>query len=265
METNSNAKGRDERKDSVPDQCLSISVSGPWGHFRRIEGNVVKQTYKIIPRTTVSGLLAAILGIERDGYYDIFAPDVSAIAVEPIGTLRTINMPMNTLSTADSNLKSLNGRGKISVKLPDPTSLRQQHNYEVLVEPEYRIDIALADSDIYERLRRAFDNGTSQYVPSLGLSEHLAQIEYHGECSIEEGPDEEKIDIDSAVPNAIEDVVLDTSTRCEVEESPAFMKADAGGRTTTRFTSYAYNPSGNPLTVKEIDASTVDGRTVIFV
>jgi len=63
-----------ESDGSRPKRCLSFTIRGPWGHFRRIEGNIVKQTYRIIPRTTVAGLLAAVVGIERDGYYDLFAP-----------------------------------------------------------------------------------------------------------------------------------------------------------------------------------------------
>jgi len=248
-----------------PERCLSVTVRGPWGHFRRVEGNVVKQTYRIIPRTTVAGLLAAVLGIERDGYYELFGRERSRIAVEPVTEIRTLNMPINALSTASENLRSLNGRGKISVKLPDPTDLRQQHNYEVLVDPEYRIDIALEDRDRYEELREALAAGKSHYVPSLGLSEHLAELEFHGEFEVERGPDEGVIPVDSAVPDAVDDVVPDPGTRCGIEESPAFMTADSGGRTTTRFTTYAYNPDAKPLGVRNVGTSTVDGRTVVFV
>lgn len=249
----------------TPDRCLSFTVRGPWGHFRRVEGNVVKQTYRIIPRTTVAGLLAAVLGIERDGYYDLFGPDRSAVAVEPVQKLRTINMPMNTLSTADGNLQSLNSHGKISVKLPDPTTLRQQHNYEVLVDPAYRIDVALADEKWYRNLRDTLEAGKSHYVPSLGLSEHLAEIEYHGEFDVEPRPDDGKIEVDSAVPNAVEDVVPERDVRCQIEESPAFMTTDSGGRTTTAFTTYTYNPDAEPLTVTDVESAEVDGRTVVFV
>jgi CRISPR-associated protein Cas5h len=265
MEQNSLDEWIDGGSGEGPDRCLSLTVQGPWGHFRRIEGNVVKQTYRIIPRTTVTGLLAAVLGIERDGYYDIFGPDSSWIATEPIREIRTVNMPINSLSTAAENLHSLNSRGKISVKIPDPTEFRQQHNYEVLVDPAYRIDIALADDQWYERLRQTLGAGKSHYIPSLGLSEHLAEIEYHGEFEVEDGPDEEIVAIDSAVPDAVDDVVLDPSTRCGVEESPAFMTADEGGRTTTSFTSYAYNPDADLLEIRDIETSRVDGRTVVFV
>jgi CRISPR-associated protein Cas5h len=248
-----------------PDRCLSFTIRGPWGHFRRIEGNIVKQTYRIIPRTTVAGLLAAVLGIERDGYYDLFAPDRSAVAIEPVREIRTINMPMNTLSTAAGNLQSLNGRGKVSVKLPDPTTLRQQHNYEVLVDPAYRIEVALEDDRWYSELRETLAAGESHYVPSLGLSEHLAEIEYHGECDVEESPQDDTIEVDSAVPNAVDDVVLDAGARCQIEESPAFMKTDSGGRTTTGFTTYAYNPDAESLGISDTSPAIVDGRTVVFV
>jgi CRISPR-associated protein Cas5h len=248
-----------------PERCLSLTVRGPWGHFRRVEGNVVKQTYRIIPRTTVAGLLAAVLGIERDGYYDLFGPSASRIAIEPVSPLRTLNMPMNTLSTADEDLQSANPHGKITVKLPNPAKLRQQHNYEVLVDPAYRIDIALSDEKTYERLQEALAAGKSHYVPSLGLSEHLAELEFHGEFDIQDGPTEDTVMVDSAVPNAVENVVLEPDTRCQVEESPAFMVNDAGGRTTTEFTSYVYNPDAEGLAVQNTETVRVDGRMVVFV
>lgn len=251
---------------TVPEHCLSMTVRGPWGHFRRIEGNIVKQTYRIIPRTTVAGLLAAVLGIGRDEYYDLFAPEASAIAIEPVRELRAVNMPMNTLSTAAGDLTSLNGPGKISIKLPDPTNPRQQHNYEVLVEPAYRIDVWLDDADQFEELESMLDAGKSHYVPSLGLSEHLADIEYHGTFEIEPVESEdEQVGIDSAVPGGFDDVIMDASHRCQIEESPAFMATDKGGRTTTAFTAYAYNPDAGPLTVTDVDAARVADRTVVFV
>jgi len=251
--------------DSHPDRCLSFEVRGPWGHFRRVEGNIVKQTYRIIPRTTVAGLIAAMLGIDRDGYYELFGPDMSAIAIEPVRELRTVNMPMNTLSTAAGDLTSLNPHGKVSVKLPNPEKLRQQHNYEVLVDPAYRIDVTLADEERYEQLKETLEAGKSHYVPSLGLSEYLAEIEYNGEHEIEHRSPTGEVIVDSAVPDAIDDVVLDPETRCQVEESPAFMTADDEGRTTTDYTTYTYNPDAEPLAVRDMATSRVDDRTVVFV
>lgn len=248
-----------------PDHCLSVTVRGPWAHFRRIEGNIVKQTYRVMPRTTASGLLAAVLGLDRDSYYGVFAEGKSAVAVEPVSELRTVNMPVNTLTTDGDAMQSLNSHGKISMKLPDPSKPRQQHNYEVLVDPAYRLDVWLADDERFEELRRTLAAGKSHYVPSLGLSEHLAELEFHGAFDVNPGPTGDVVAVDSAVPNAADDVVPAPDARCHIEQSPAFMNQDSGGRTTTGFTSYAYNPDGGSLRVRDFDASVVDGRRVAFV
>jgi len=135
----------------------------------------------------------------------------------------------------------------------------------VLVDPAYRIDVALAAEDHYRRLREALAAGRSHYVPSLGLSEHLAQIEYHGEFEIESGASGKRVSVDSAVPDAVDDVILSPNTRCQIEESPAFMTTDSGGRTTTAFTAYTYNPDARSLDVRNVKPARVDGRNVVFV
>lgn len=246
------------------ERCLSFEVTGPWAHFRRVEGNIVKQTYRVMPRTTVAGMIAAVLGIERDGYYDLFAPGKSLLAIEPTRPLRTIKLPENTLSTADEHMTSLNPRGKLSIKLPDPTKPRQQHNYEVLADPGYRIDVWLSDDTRYEELRDRLENGESYYVPSLGISEHLAAIEFLGEFDVEPVGEQSEASVDSIVPGAVDDVVPETGVRHQIERTPAFMERDEGGRTTTAFVSYAYNPDAGPLRVQNVAPTHVDGRSVVF-
>lgn len=250
----------------APERCLSFTVSGPWGHFRRIDGNVVKQTYRIIPRTTVAGLIAGILGIGRNEYYDYFARGESAIAVQPIGDLRTMNVPVNTFSTAAGDIKTVpKGARKLKVGLPDPTKLRQQHNYEVLVDPAYRIDCWIADEEIYDRLHEALSEGKSHYVPSLGLSEYLAEIEFHGENAVVRSEFDDPVSVDSAVPNAVDDIVPESGVNYGVERSPAFMTATGGGRTTTGFTSYGFHLGGGSLQVNGVTPAIIDDRTVMFV
>jgi len=248
------------------DTCLSFTVSGDWAHFRRVEGNIVKQTYKIPPRTTVAGMIAGILGFDRDDYYKLFQPDNSAIAVEPLSRLRTMNMPMNTLSTDDSNMTSVGSRYSIKVGLvtADDPSPRQQHNYEVVVDPAYRVDIWLGDGVAYTKLREFLASGKSVYPPSLGLSEHLANIEYHGEFDIEVNDPNGTRPVVSSVPNAPEAIVPTAETRTAFEKSPGFMEATDSGRRTTRFVEHGYTPSAEPLQVTGIQTQTVDGREVIF-
>jgi CRISPR-associated protein Cas5h len=261
----------DSKGKRDPRRCLSLTVSGPWGHFRHVDGNTIKRTYRVMPRTTVAGLLAAISGYDRDSYYDLFAPEESGIAIEPTSEIRTMNLPENSLTTSSDGLKTVNSRGKVGITYPDPSADRQRVNYEVLVDPEYRIDVWLADDEAYDHLKSMLDAGTSYYAPSLGLSEHLAEIEYHGEKTVE--PTESAADggtteIDSAIPDA-DGVVPDAGVTYGTERSPGYMIRTSGsgeftGRKTTGFLTYTYSPECDSLEVRGIEPAEVDGRTVVF-
>jgi len=262
MTTRWNADGPPDQP--VDETCLSFVVRGDWAHFRRIEGNIVKQTYRIMPRTTTAGLIAAILGLDRDSYYDRFGPDNSAVAIEPLSQLRAINMPINALSTAGGDIQMQPSRGHARIGLVDPNRLRQQHNYEFLVDPAYRIDIWLDDDETHTELQETLDEGESHYVPSLGLSECLASIEYLGDFSVEAGPSDPTVPVDSAVVEAIDDITPSEGQQVRIERSPGFMEYDDGGRTTTGFVSYAYHPDAGAVQLQTDRCCSVDGRTVMF-
>lgn len=257
------------------ERCLSFTVSGPWAHFRRIDGNTVKATYRLPPRTTVAGLLAAVVGRDRDSYYETFERGRSGVAIQPLSPFRSINLPENSLTTSSEGLKSVNARGKVTIRYPDPTKDRQRSNYEVLVDPAYRIDVWTADEEFYETLRERLENGESHYAPSLGLSEHLAEIDYHGEFAVETVDADGPVAVDSAVPDA-DGVLPDPDVSFGTERSPGYMErttqpGEFPGRRTTGFLTHAYpladgaSDDGLPqLTVDGVTIHEVDGRRVVF-
>lgn len=246
---------------SVPDRCLSLTVRSDFAHFRRLDGNVVKQSYRVMPRTTVSGMLAAIVGSPRDSYYETFAFDASSMAITPLFSLRTKNQGTTALSTNENKLKSPSGSTK-GVKLiyPDTEQSRQLHNYELLVDPVYRIDVALDDETFYEELRSHLKAGTSVYTPSLGLSECLARVDYLGEFEPEPvETDDDVVAVQSALPDAL-DGVTPTDVPYATEQSPGEMEATFGGRTTTGFVDWVYPSVGFTLQTAEADAITTPSR-----
>jgi CRISPR-associated protein Cas5h len=229
----------------VPSECLSFTIRSDWGHFRRIDRTVTKQTYRIPPRTTVAGILAAITGVHRDGYYDTFAEDVSAIAIQPVGELRTVTEPSLGLGTnPGETMAQAGGTGQKTVKVsyPDSTDNRQIHSYELLVNPAYRLYVAVEDSEFYAALTARLESGTSYYPPSMGLSEHLAWIDYHGRCDVEphQTDSTEPVTLDSALPNGVEETVPQRGVSYAVERVPGFMDADEQGRWTTGYVDYAF-------------------------
>jgi CRISPR-associated protein Cas5h len=259
--------------NGVPDSCLVCTVSADWAHFRRIDRTVTKQTYRLPPRTTIAGLLAAIVGVGRDKYYELFDPAVSAIGVEVVGGLRTMTQPSLGLGTnPDETFDSAGGSGKKTVKVsfPDSTDNRQIHSYEYVVDPAYRLYVAVEDDDFHAALKHHLECGTSYYPPSLGLSELLARVETP-ESSVEHevtpvSVDDSTVAADSAIPEAVETVIPREGAPHHVERLPAAMEADGRNRQTTEYVDYAFTADGKPLetTGDGLALGEVAGRTVAF-
>jgi len=258
--------------DGVPSKCLSFVLGSDWGHFRRIDRTVTKQTYRIPPRTTVAGLLAAIAGVRRDGYYDVFAPETSAVAITPVAPIRTITQPTLGLGThPGETMADAGGSGQktLKVKYPDSTDNRQIHSYELLVEPAYRIDVAVEDDRFYSALKHRLETGTSFYPPSMGLSEFLAWTEpIRDDGQFEFQPDvietREAIEIDSAVPDGIDEIVPQAGVTYAVERVPGYMEAHDGGRRTTGFIDYAFAAESLQLRPETVSPVEIDGHVAAF-
>jgi len=259
--------------EGVPDGCLSFTISSDWGHFKRVGRSVTKQTYRTPPRTTIAGLLAAIVGADRDTYYEVFGADNAAIAVTPLSDIRTVNIPTVGLGTdPGQDVTSTTGSyySNYNVTYQNTTEDRQLHGYEVLADPEYRIDVALEDEEFYTELREHLRSETSVYPPSLGKSEYLATIDdVRTDRQPERVDAEGQIDIDSVVPGSLSEAIPQPGVTYGVERSPAVMeRSDGGGRRTTRFDDYVYTQQAAQSVRVRADRDpapvTVGSRTVVF-
>lgn len=260
--------------DGVPSKCLTFRLSGDWGHFRRIDRTVTKQTYRVPPRTTLAGLLAAIVGVGRDGYYDVFGEDVSALGVELLSPPRVMSLPMLGLGTnPNETFTSSGGTGNRTVKVqyPDSTAPRQLHSYHYLVEPEYRISVAVEDPVFYGTLRDRLTNGESYYTPTLGLSELHAALAFGetaatGEFPVTENGNGGPVEVDSIVPNGVDAIVPTDGDAYAVERVPATMTADDTARKTTSYVDYSFREDTGPLTVdpSKLAVTEVGDRRLVF-
>lgn len=254
----------------IPSKCLSLSIAADWGHFRRIDRTVTKQTYRVPPRTTIAGMLAAIVGVGRDGYYDVFSEDTSAVSISIDSPIRTYSMPSLGLGThPGETFTSAGGTGKktVQVQYPDSTDNRQLHSYHYLVNPVYHINVAVEDPVFYGTLRDRLQKGESYYTPSMGLSELLMKVTWHGEHdTVPVDSSLSTISVDSVLPDAIDAVVPTPGQSYAVENVPGFMTTDGTGRHTTGFIDYAFVEDGSPLEVltDQVSPAEVDDRTVVF-
>lgn len=235
-----------------PTDVLSFTIEGDWGHFKKISGNMSRMTYRVPPRTTVAGLAAAILGLDRDSYYQTFSLNNAAIAVEPLSTLSTMNIPQNLLATAHENMggKLKNGRST-AVNLIDTTENRKPRVIEYLSEPKYRIHLSLTDEETQSRLADNIESNTPVYTPALGRSECLADIEYEATQTPELVSMPEHVD--STAPNGIS-VKPTPGGNISIERTQADFETTQGTtgmdrRKTTDFVQYRFDMNGGRLSV----------------
>jgi CRISPR-associated protein Cas5h len=99
----------------------------------------------------------------------------------------------------------------------------------------------------------------------MGLSEYLAWIEFHGECTVDVC-DDEVVTVDSAVPSGVESVVPNEGVRTHVERMPSFMEADERGRRTTGFDDYTFTTDSSAVAVRSgsVVPSRVGDRAIVF-
>lgn len=260
--------------NGVPDSCLSITLRGEWGHYRRVGRTKSRQTYHIPPRTTLAGLFAAIVGAPRDSYYDVFSDGVSAVAVTSLSDIRTVNVPQKGLGTnPDEPITRTASSSLGSLTFQDPGTDnpkgRQIYVHEYVVDPVYRVDIALENESFYDDLRSKLDAGESVYPPSLGKSELLCTVEDVETENVPQPVDDgDYHDVDSVVPIALGEAIPQSGVTYSIERSPAVMEQYRNGRRTTRYDDYVYTRhEGDPVRIRNDSAVTpvtVENRCVVF-
>lgn len=169
------------------DKCLVFEVKGDWAHFRKIYTTSSPLSYSIPPRTAIVGLIAAIIGLDKEQYYDNFTKDKAGIALRIINPIKKFRLGLNLIDTK---------KAKWFAQIKDRTQVKQ----ELVKQPCYRVYFTHVDIELYETVKEYLGSGQSYYTPCLGLSEYLAQIGYVGEFSIKDETTCESTSIHSVIP-----------------------------------------------------------------
>lgn len=241
--------------------AVSFTIEGKWGHFRRIDTTTVKQSYRVIPPTTAMGLTAAMLGYDRDSYYDTFATGRAAFAISVESPVEPFQLAKLELSTTGDDFESGTGKGVLRNFIARETTAddRQQRLYEYLRDPAYRIILAVDDEDIHDELVERLANRDYVYTPSLGRTECVGFISQWGEYDIEASTAAE---VDSIAPL---DVVKPT-TEVSVERTAQRFEVTEHSRQPTGFVSYGFSKSGGSVPiVSGTETYSVGDDTVLFV
>lgn len=149
---------------------LIFDIYGPVAHFRKYYTNSSSLSYAFPPRTVITGLVAGLLGWERDSYYDILSPQNCSVAVKLETPYRKIFQTVNYLFVKSlSELNGCSGHTQIPLELVVP-SIGEK-------EIRYRIYFAHHDEAIMNELASVLENRKYYYPPYLGLTEFIAKVE----------------------------------------------------------------------------------------
>jgi len=148
-----------------PNKILIFDICGQFAHFRKYYTNASSLSYSAPPRTVIAGLIAGVLGIERDEYYDVLNTENTRIAVAIKSGFRKIMQTVNY-----SNTKTWNFAGN-----------PQQVNLEIIVPVEkenIRYRVFFYNQNYIDILSEQLIKKKYVYNPYLGISEFLSDIEY---------------------------------------------------------------------------------------
>mgnify|MGYP006926896158 CR=1 FL=1 len=148
-------------------------------------------------------------------------------------------------------------------------TVHQRVSHSVLRNVEYRINVWMSTPEFYEALKQQLEYGRSYYTPTLGLSEYIASITYHGEFTPEPVSETKssEVQVNSIVPKSAGDIGAVEGVRVVSEQTPAemrYVEDPFSNRRTTAYTTYKYRNDGEVLPVTTEHAATVNGNTVIF-
>lgn len=145
-----------------------------FGFFLRAEAPVVGIGYPLPPRTAVLGLIAAVLGLEKDA----LATELADARVALSGRLpRTHWHACNLRKVKSAKLLPPTFSGAKPVELVASEESNTQSRQEWLLDPVFEVVAALPErwqSDFAGRVR----DGRAHFTPCMGLSEMTASVEH---------------------------------------------------------------------------------------
>lgn len=162
------------------DNFLVFDWKGFFAHFRQFESNSSSLSYTFPPPTVVSGMLAGLIGIEKDQYYTIFHPEHIRVAVQILENPKKIMQTCNYIyakSPGDLNMSGENLHTQIPVELV----VSSRFPRDVL---HYRIFLKICDEKIFHNLNKAITTHSFQYLPYLGSAPFTSWIEWPGELKL---------------------------------------------------------------------------------
>ncbi|WP_413828579.1 type I-B CRISPR-associated protein Cas5b [Methanobrevibacter sp. UBA412] len=233
-------------------KVLAFDVWADYGYFRRGYTTTSTISYPFPSRTTVAGLISAMLGLPRDSYYDIFDEENSKIGVNILNPIKKVHFNLNYINTKEGFfLHDIRGPGK-----------RSQVEAEFLKNPKYRIYVGLEDQELMGKLYDLLWNHKSIYTPYLGISECIANFSMVGDDFIElKQVNGDNVCVDSVIPKEGHNLVIESDRKYGLIKTPCFMDSN---RVVTSFKEFYFEENTKSIQLESADYYKIGGDNVIL-
>ncbi len=247
------------------EDCLLFDIMGDFGFFKSYYTTSSPLTFEIPPKTCLTGLIGAILGLSFKERYDLFN---SQIAIRINKKVKKIGLGINWLNTKSRSSKITENTKKWlkilnlppDAKVAAYTGLEwpgqsphTQAKLEILVRPSYRVYYPNSNPK-FDELCELIKSHKSYFTPFLGSSEFICNFSF-----VDIGEVEKKIlknqwiQVHSIIPISTDEQApnielnLDKNPLIKIVNVPNKMKED---RIVTEYIKIFYNPSGEIITIK---------------
>lgn len=236
-------------------KCLVFDIYGDYGHFRKFYTTSSPLTFSIPPRTSISGIIAAIIGLDKNEYLQYFFKESAKIAIK-------INTPINKGRISYTLIDTKKCRSNSGITYLNEINGRTQVTFEILKNPCYRIYFCHEDEYIYSKVKSYLEKGKNYYTISMGLSEFIADYTYIGEIDIEYIYNKEFVLIDTVIN-------FDENIEIEFENGKEYFKDTIQNemnedRIVTEYTKILFERQGLPIKCKMDYYQGSGGEKIVF-
>ena len=181
-------------------KIISFHLQGKMAHFRRFYSNSSALSYSIPPRTTIIGIVAGLLGWERDKYYESFSLEKCKIAVASCAPLKKCMQKLNLLMIKKEG--DLNGSAEHHSQTATELIIPQNIRTGLI---DYKVWIYHEDSNIMNSLERIINRDAPGYLSmgisiGLGTAYNLGCLDKGEVCEGEEKQEVADLTIASVIP-----------------------------------------------------------------
>lgn len=253
------------RDASQLQECLVFDLYGDSGHFKKFYTTSSPLTFDIPPKTCLTGIIGAIIGLSYEERYELFE---AKVGIRLLSEIRKKGFGIDWLNTKARSPRNLPATMKVwlqSLGLPPKPEIaaftglewpgqspHTQATVEVLLNPSYRIYYPESNPRFDDLLQMIKDH-KSYYTPFLGSSEFIANFKFIdlAKMVLVTSPSE-FIEIHSIVPsNALDTTQRDyidlNNKMIEIANMPNTMKPE---RVVLEYINVLYNPKAESLLVK---------------